>query len=67
MILSLAITALILSTISIAAAFYATTQVESFKKSTHKVMFYDTANQQFQALTDQEKEKLTKQPFDNIN
>lgn len=67
MILSLAITAIILSTISIAAAFYATTQVEAFKRSTHKVMFYDTANQQFQALTDQEKEQLTKPPFDNIN
>jgi len=47
-------------------ATFALIEVRAMQRSTHKVTFYNPADQQFTELSEKQKLDLTKDTFDNI-
>lgn len=47
-------------------ATFALIEVKAMQRSTHKVTFFNPQNQEFAALTDEQRKELQKDPFDNI-
>jgi hypothetical protein len=47
-------------------ATHAVIEVKAMQRSTHKVTFYNPADQEFTKLTDEARKELTKDTFDNI-
>lgn len=47
-------------------ATHAVIEVKAMQRSTHKVTFYNPADQEFTKLSDDARKELTKDPFDNI-
>lgn len=58
--------AIILAVCAFLFSAHAIIEVKAMQRSTHKVTFYNPANQEFTKLTDEQKTELTKDPFDNI-
>lgn len=61
-----ALTALIVSIISMIIGILALIEVRAMKNSTHKVQILNPATQEFTTLTDIQKKDLQKEFFDNI-
>lgn len=47
-------------------ATHAVIEVKAMQRSTHKVTFYNPAEQEFTKLTESDRKELTKDSFDNI-
>jgi hypothetical protein len=64
--MDLSLVAAIFSTLAFCLAVFSLIEVKAMQRSTHRVQFYNPANQEFQPMTDAEKKELTKDLFDNI-
>jgi len=62
----LVIVATIFSLLAFLFATHGLIELKAMQKSTHKVTFYDPAKQEFTPMTEQEKKKISNDPFDNI-
>ena len=62
-----AVTAIILSAISLVFSCWAMIEVKAMKNSTHKVQFYNADSQEFSApATEAQRKEMTKDIFDNL-
>lgn len=66
MLVGLTVAICILQMLCLASCFWCVTEVKAFQKSTHQIQFVPAENQ-FQKITDDIKESLTKDIFDNVN